>query len=78
MNILNAASIFYHFGPFRNQQATLLFILFLILIRKIIDLKYKEEIEYDAWVEEIGNANNKIIDKFEHFYVEINRGKQVD
>ena len=28
MNILNAASIFYHFGPFRNQQATLLFILF--------------------------------------------------
>ena len=47
-------------------------------IRKIIDLKYKEEIEYDAWVEEIGKANNKIIDKFEHFYVEINRGKQVD
>ena len=37
-----------------------------------------EEIEYDAWVEEIGKANNKIIDKFEHFYVEINRGKQVD
>ena len=51
---------------------------YLILIRKIIDLKYKEEIEYDAWVEEIGKANNKIIDKFEHFYVEINRGKQVD
>ena len=30
MNILNAASIFYHFGPFRNQQATLLFILFFL------------------------------------------------
>ena len=36
-------------------------------MRKIIDLKSKEEIEYDAWGEEIGTANNKIIDKFEHF-----------
>ena len=36
-------------------------------MRKIIDLKYKEEIEYDAWVEKIGKANNKIIDEFEHF-----------
>ena len=36
-------------------------------MRKIIDLKSKEEIEFDAWVEEIGKANNKIIDKFGHF-----------
>ena len=36
-------------------------------MRKIIDLKSKEEIEYDAWVEEIVKANNKIIDEFEHF-----------
>lgn len=36
-------------------------------MRKIIDLKYKEEIEIDAWVEEISKANNKILDKVEHF-----------
>lgn len=36
-------------------------------MRKIIDLKSKEEIEYDTWVEEIGKANKKIIDEFEHF-----------
>ena len=36
-------------------------------MRKIIDLKSKEEIEYDAWVKEISKANNKIIDKFELF-----------
>ena len=34
MNILNAASIFYHFGPFRNQQATLLFILFKLFTKE--------------------------------------------
>ena len=67
-NIIAQTGMVYHLCA--NQD--------LILIRKIIDLKYKEEIEYDAWVEEIGKANNKIIDKFEHFYVEINRGKQVD
>ena len=36
-------------------------------MRKIIDLKCEEEIEYDAWVEEISKENNKIIDEFEHF-----------
>ena len=35
--------------------------------QKIIDLKSKEEMDYDAWVEEISKANNKISDKFEHF-----------
>ena len=34
----------------------------------IIDLKSKEEeMDYDAWVEEISKANNKIIDEFEQF-----------
>ena len=36
-------------------------------MRKIIDLKSKEKIEFDAWVEEISKANNKILDKVEHF-----------
>ena len=36
-------------------------------MRKILYLKSNEEIEYDAWVEEISKANNKIIDEFEHF-----------
>lgn len=35
--------------------------------QKIIDLKSKEEMDYDAWVEEISKANNKIIDEFEQF-----------
>ena len=39
-------------------------------MRKIIDLKSKEEIEYDAWVEEISKVNNKIIDEFEFLITE--------
>lgn len=36
--------------------------------QKIIDLRSKqEEMDYDAWVEEISKANNKIIDEFEQF-----------
>ena len=36
--------------------------------QKILDLKSKEEVmDYDAWVEEISKANNKIIDEFEQF-----------
>ena len=36
--------------------------------QKIIDLKSKEEkMDYDAWVEEISKANNKIIKEFEKF-----------
>lgn len=35
--------------------------------QKIIDLKSKEEMDYDVWVEEISKANNKIIDEFEQF-----------
>ena len=36
--------------------------------QKIIALKSKEEdMDYDAWVEEISKANNKIIDEFEQF-----------
>lgn len=36
--------------------------------QKIIALKSKEkDMDYDAWVEEISKANNKIIDEFEQF-----------
>ena len=36
--------------------------------QKIIDLRSKEEeMDYDAWVDEISKANNKIIDEFAQF-----------